>query len=320
MFMGIDLPRDSNGEYDWGPVNSLGRRYYELVKAGHGIGRCGIGNREIDLKSRCEDQVEIGGEMAVLLLPFSGKISRSILNGGWSISTVNGPRVIRYTRHDGEIPSMTFIGCSSVLKSAHGFNPDKGEASTYFGIAIGKSIDRYLASDSRGGYYIGIGPLEAYRASLGKTDDSFEAVKLLAGNLNLPLQDAWLIHRTVSGGGTSINSPVNRRGKPSGESVEGRLMREGGIQDGPYHPIYMADAEGLLNGAFSVLNQRERVVISLSFPEWGEPIKQEEIASELGNGLKVHNVRDIKTRALEKLRASFARKGITSLDKIFDVA
>jgi DNA-directed RNA polymerase specialized sigma subunit len=318
MYLGIDVPRDSDGEFDWGPVNSLGRRYHELVEKGHGIGRCGIGNKEIDLSSRCDEQVEIGGEMAVLLLPFSGQISRAILNGGWSISTMNGPRTIKYTRPESDIPDMTLVGGSAVLRSAHGFDPDRGEASTYFGITIGARIERYLISDTGSGYHIGFGPLEAYRSASGKAGDSAEAVEILAETLKLPLQDAWLIHRTVNDGGTSITAPVGGNGRPSGESVEGRLMREDGTREGPYKPIFMADAANLLSDAVSGLNPRERLVISLSYPEWGEPVKQDEIASALGDGLLVHNVRDIKRRALGKLKASFHRKGIRSLDHIFD--
>ena len=318
MYIGIDVPRDSDGEFDWGPVNSLGRRYHELVEKGHGIGRCGIGNKEIDLSSRCDDQVEIGGEMAVLLLPFSGQISRAILNGGWSISTVNGTRTIKYTGPDSDIPDMTLVGGSAVLKSAHGFDPDRGVAATYFGITIGARIERYLISDTGSGYHIGFGPLEAYRSASGKAGDSAGAVEILADTLNIPIQDAWLIHRTVNDGGASITAPVGGNGKPSGESVEGRLMREDGTRESPYRQIFMADANTLLNDAFSALNHRERVVISLSYPEWGAPVKQEEIASMLGDGLVVHNVRDIKNRALRKLRASFHRKGIRSLDRIFD--
>ncbi len=203
-------------------------------------------------------------------------------------------------------------GHVGLLEAAARFEPDRDvRFSTYASWWIRASMQDYILrnwSIVRGGtssaqkaLFFNLRRLRARLAQGRRPLSGVEVHREIAVALGVPEADVALMDSRLSGSDTSLNAPVVDDGGKSSERAD-FLVSDGPLPDEIVEEtIDVERRAGWLRNALGVLNAREMKIIE------GRRLKEECATLEaLGEelGISKERVRQIETRALEKLRSA----------------
>ncbi|PPJ48963.1 RNA polymerase factor sigma-32 [Rhizobium sp. KAs_5_22] len=209
-------------------------------------------------------------------------------------------------------------GYIGLLEAAARFEPAREvRFSTYAGWWIRASMQDYIlrnwsivrggTSSSQKALFFN---LRRLRAKLAQGDNrlSDQAIhEEIASALGVSLADVQSMDARLSGNDASLQAPM--KGRDGGEGSEQMEMLESGELPPDEQVSGIIDGErwrGWLNNALTELNEREnRIIKARRLTEDGATL--EELGAELG--ISKERVRQIETRALEKLKAALTHYG-----------
>jgi RNA polymerase sigma-32 factor len=206
-----------------------------------------------------------------------------------------------------EVVSEGNVGLMQAVKR---FEPEKGfRLATYAMWWIKASIQEYIlrswslvkmgTTANQKKLFFNLRKAKSKISALEEGDMRPDQVKLIAKRLGVTEQDVIDMNRRL-GGDASLNAPIRDDGEP-GE------WQDWLVDHSPTQEAIMAESEEYdhrrvaLNGAMSVLNDRERRIFEARRLA-DDPMTLEDLASEFG--VSRERVRQIEVRAFEKVQAA----------------
>jgi RNA polymerase sigma-32 factor len=217
----------------------------------------------------------------------------------------------------GEVVSEGNVGLMQAVKR---FEPDKGfRLATYAMWWIKASIQEYIlrswslvkmgTTASQKKLFFNLRKAKSQISALEEGDLRPEQVKTIATRLGVPEQDVIEMNRRL-GGDASLNAPLREEGE--GE------WQDWLVDDHASQENLLAEREesdnrlGVLRGALSVLNPRERRIFEAR-RLGDEPVTLEELSDEFD--ISRERVRQIEVRAFEKVQAA-VKAGVARLETV----
>jgi RNA polymerase sigma-32 factor len=206
-----------------------------------------------------------------------------------------------------EVVSEGNVGLMQAVKR---FEPEKGfRLATYAMWWIKASIQEYIlrswslvkmgTTANQKKLFFNLRKAKSKISALDEGDMRPDQVKLIAKRLGVTEQDVVDMNRRL-GGDASLNAPIRDDGEP-GE------WQDWLVDTSPNQEALMAESEefdhrrSALNGAMSVLNDRERRIFEARRLA-DDPMTLEDLAAEFG--VSRERVRQIEVRAFEKVQSA----------------
>jgi RNA polymerase sigma-32 factor len=217
----------------------------------------------------------------------------------------------------GEVVSEGNVGLMQAVKR---FEPDKGfRLATYAMWWIKASIQEYIlrswslvkmgTTASQKKLFFNLRKAKSQISALEDGDLRPEQVSTIATRLGVPEQDVIEMNRRL-GGDASLNAPLREEGEGEWQDW---LVDEHASQESSLAEREESDNRlGVLRGALSVLNPRERRIFEAR--RLGEePVTLEELSDEFD--ISRERVRQIEVRAFEKVQAA-VKAGVARLEAV----
>lgn len=280
-------------QYDWNPINDLGRKYHSLVQQGHGT----IIKREKNgtLKdNRCPEQIDIINEIITRTMPFLTSTIGELLYGNGSNITSNGKK--RHLSLKGtRININDFVNEAALylIKYFKNYNPDKGSVSTFIKTNAVSAMHRYAIENP------GLFKMPAYKYAIFKKMK--EEDPLSARSLYLMYNNIYVnIHRPPEKG--------NFQKYP----FEDRSLRDKSAipQDEVIESIILKESTRRVIKRSKSMTKKERDVLTKYFGMNGKTYTLEEIGKEYK--VSKETIRQIKEKSLRKLRRTIRSRIILS--------
>ncbi len=217
----------------------------------------------------------------------------------------------------GEVVSEGNVGLMQAVKR---FEPDKGfRLATYAMWWIKASIQEYIlrswslvkmgTTASQKKLFFNLRKAKSQISALEEGDLRPEQVATIATRLGVPEQDVIEMNRRL-GGDASLNAPLREEGEGEWQDwlVDERASQENTLAEREESDNRL----GVLRGALSVLNPRERRIFEAR--RLGEePMTLEELSDEFD--ISRERVRQIEVRAFEKVQAA-VKAGVARLETV----
>jgi RNA polymerase sigma-32 factor len=218
-------------------------------------------------------------------------------------------RAARYRNYGLSMEDLVMEGYVGFVEGVRRFDPGRGfRVSTYASWWIEASLKQYVISNwslvkvgtsrDQKKLFFGLRALKAKLGALGDGDLDQDTLAAVVTRFGVDPKEARDMNRRLAGSDSSLNVPIGEDGKdwmdllPDGEV---------GVED-RHAEMDESDKRGrILREALAGLQEREKdILIARKLSE--EPRKLEELAGVYG--VSRERIRQIETRALEKLTAS----------------
>jgi RNA polymerase sigma-32 factor len=211
----------------------------------------------------------------------------------------------------GEVISEGNIG---LMRAVERFEPDKGFrlatyaiwwiiASIHEYILRSKSLVKIGTTANQKRLFFNLRSAKNRIGAIGEGDLHPDQVKLIAQDLGVPEQDVIDMNRRL-GGDISLNVPIS-------DDVDSGSLQDRLVDDAQHQDDILADSEQAASGrkalaeALTMLDERERrIFVARRLAE--KPTKLADLADALG--VSRERVRQIETRAFEKVRKAVKRR------------
>ncbi|MGI9402233.1 MAG: RNA polymerase factor sigma-32 [Rhizobiaceae bacterium] len=218
----------------------------------------------------------------------------------------------KFRRYAISMSDLIQEGHIGLLEAAARFDPHREvRFSTYATWWIRASIQDFIlrnwsivrggTSSSQKSLFFNLRRLRAKIASSGEPANSYEMYTKLSDAIGVSVADVATMDARLSGSDMSLNMNVSDEHE-SGSEKQDFLVDEAPLPDATAELLIDTERRhGWLNDAMEVLNERERLIIQRRrLSENGATL--EELGGKLG--ISKERVRQIESRALEKLRAA----------------
>lgn len=218
----------------------------------------------------------------------------------------------KFRRYAISMSDLIQEGHIGLLEAAARFDPHREvRFSTYATWWIRASIQDFIlrnwsivrggTSSSQKSLFFNLRRLRAKIASTGEPSNSYEMYMKLSDAIGVSVADVATMDARLSGSDMSLNMSVSDESETGAERQD-YLVDEAPLPDATAERLIDTERRhGWLNDALEVLNERERMIIKRRrLSESGATL--EELGGKLG--ISKERVRQIESRALEKLRAA----------------